>query len=118
MAGRDTYERWLEDLGRGDSVYESIFTYARYLPALWTQVDDICDGLLADRSDGEPGLEQMSTYRSFKKFLSFKGRGIPRRIVRGFNDYVYWNGDKPCLRCAPAFGDGPPPFNAMLHAYD
>src|SRR5438270_536656 len=32
VAGKDLYDRWLADVGRGDSVYESVFCYERYLP--------------------------------------------------------------------------------------
>ena len=30
-----TQERWLEDIARGDSVYESVFSYERYLSCIW-----------------------------------------------------------------------------------
>ncbi len=30
VAGKDLYDRWLEDVGRGDSVYESVFSYDRF----------------------------------------------------------------------------------------
>src|SRR5262249_22660750 len=36
-------------------------------------------------------------YEDFKKYLSYKGRGIPRRIIRAFNEYVQWEDGKPLL---------------------
>jgi serine/threonine-protein kinase len=36
VAGKETQDRWVEDIGRGDSVYESIFAYERYLPCVWS----------------------------------------------------------------------------------
>ncbi len=35
IAGKELYDRWIEDVGKGDSVYESIFAYDKYLPCLW-----------------------------------------------------------------------------------
>jgi serine/threonine protein kinase len=118
-------------LGRGDSVYESVFSYDKYLPCLWTESDLICDNLVdwqelptskrpADkgaehchRCNTEFQLKQMFcsqcglygldpaearlTFDEFKKYLGYKGRGIPRRMIRGFNEYVQWNGDRPVL---------------------
>jgi serine/threonine-protein kinase len=147
VAGKDLQERWLEDLGRGDSVYESVFSYDKYLPCMWTDVGDICDRLLdADRLAPKPSANASPTHISppqalatppdpsmqlvsrscqkcgasvecgslfcrmckapdyaravfedFKKYLQYKGRGIPRRIIRGFNEYVQWVGQKPYL---------------------
>ena len=98
VAGKDVQERWLEDLGRGDSVYESVFSYDKYLPCMWADVESLCDGLV------EPGLLQTPatapprrTFEDFKKFLVYKGRGIPRRVIRGFNEYVQWVDGRPVL---------------------
>src|SRR5262249_42771944 len=33
----------------------------------------------------------------FKKYLNYRGRGIPRRIIRGLNEYVFWGGKRPIL---------------------
>jgi len=41
-----------------------------------------------------------SAFADFKDYLAFKGRGIPRRIIRAFNEYVVWESNCPCL----AFG--------------
>ncbi len=90
VAGRSLHERWQQDVQRGDSVYESVFSESRYLPAVWDQVDEICDPFLADRlnlSDYDCQL-----YQDFKRYLAYTGRGIPRRILRGFYDRVRWDG--------------------------
>ncbi len=98
VAGKDVQERWLEDLGRGDGVYESVFSYDKYLPCMWADVESLCDGLV------EPDLLQLPasapprrTFEDFKKFLIYKGRGIPRRVIRGFNEYVQWVDGRPVL---------------------
>lgn len=95
VAGKDLQERWLEDVGKGDSVYESVFSYDKYLPCLWTDVDSICDGLV-NRSQALSFYEGQ-VFNAFKKYLAYKGRGIPRRIIRTFNEYVEWNGAQPAL---------------------
>jgi len=128
IAGKDLQDRWRADIGRGDSVYESVFSYNRYLPAMWQGVGNICDRLvegaaeaianrpstqLMDKStlpqnrpapsktppgwQGKPGLEPVNVYTDFQRFLAFIGRGIPRRIVRQFNEFVYWDGQPPFL---------------------
>jgi serine/threonine protein kinase/Cdc6-like AAA superfamily ATPase len=167
VAGKDTQERWLEDLGKGDSVYESVFAYDKYLPCMWTDVNALCDGFvdwhylpqiaplkvctecraeaaaldvycakcgaefpsptisvappqptpppaqLSCASCAFTNAEQMfcsvcgrylrnpqlarSIFEDFKKYLDYRGRGIPRRVIRGFNEYVFWSGERPIL---------------------
>jgi len=95
VAGKDLQERWLEDIGRGDSVYESIFSFDKYLSCMWANVGEICDRFV-DWSAIEDGLARQ-IFEDFKKYLNYKGRGIPRRIIRGFNEYVQWYGQTPFL---------------------
>jgi predicted Ser/Thr protein kinase len=99
IAGKDLQERWLEEVGRGDSIYESIFTYVKYLRTLDCG-DRICDAFLA--GEHVASEEAADTCQLFKKYLAFKGRGIPRRILRSFNEYVTWNGDGAGLEFSPA----------------
>jgi predicted Ser/Thr protein kinase len=98
VAGRRFHERWLEETGRGDSLYESIFAESVYLPGLWTEMSSVYDRwvrLGEERTGGE-------TYEDFKKYLSFTGRGIPRRIIRSFNERVRLVDDAPALVFTPA----------------
>ncbi len=95
VAGKDLQERWLEDVGRGDSVYESVFSYDKYLPCLWADVDSICDGFV-DLSQ-IVSQQKYEVFKEFKKYLAYKGRGIPRRIIRTFNEYVEWDSNQPVL---------------------
>lgn len=92
VAGKDLQERWLEDVGQGDSVYESVFSYDKYLPCMWRETNAICDHLVDKNATGN-----WSTFDKFRAFLAYKGRGIPRRIVRTFNEYVTWYGERPML---------------------
>jgi len=95
VAGKDLHERWLDNVGKGDSVYESVFSYDKYLPCLWADVGSMCDPLVASLTDLTPYAR--TVYDEFKKYLAYKGRGIPRRIIRTFNEYVEWDGDLPVL---------------------
>jgi serine/threonine protein kinase/Cdc6-like AAA superfamily ATPase len=128
VAGKDLHERWLDDLGRGDSIYESVFSYDKYLPCMWADVNQICESfvdytVLPDQPALHSGEcprcaastiafrmfchqcgaylldvnETRALFEDFKKYLAYKGRGLPRRIIRGFNEYVQWNDQRPIL---------------------
>jgi eukaryotic-like serine/threonine-protein kinase len=94
VAGKDVHDRWLEDIGRGDSVYESVFSYALYLSPLWQLADPMCDPFLDAGAFGAvDAADAAAAYAAFKKFIAFSGRGIPRRVLRKFNERVRW-GDR------------------------
>jgi serine/threonine protein kinase len=101
IAGKDLQEKWAQETSKGDSVYESVFAYHKYLAAMWAEADLICDSLVqfddANKDDATSTL-----YHDFKKYLAFIGRGIPRRILRGFNRFVIWDGRSPFLSFAPS----------------
>lgn len=123
VAGKDLYDFWVEDVGRGDSVYESVFAYDKYLPCLWMQVHDICDpetdlgpfrrsapcgecrGAWSQNKAFCPNCGNYlrsvelaaQSYRDFIKYLSFRGRGIPRRVIRAMNEQVRWSQNRPVL---------------------
>ncbi|MCI0659941.1 MAG: protein kinase [Acidobacteria bacterium] len=95
VAGKDIQERWLEDAGSGESLYESVFSYDQYLACMWESVDSICDELFDQSREMTP--QDVQVMGDFKKFLAYKGRGVPRRIIRILNEYVEWNDDYPRL---------------------
>lgn len=94
VAGRDLYDRWLADVGRGDSVYESVFCYDRYLPCMWEDVRHVCSEFIGVFP---PDDDVYAAEEAFVDFLKYRGRGIPRRVVREFNQYVQWSASKPQL---------------------
>jgi serine/threonine-protein kinase len=100
VAGKDLHERWLKDLWSGDSIYESVFSYDKYLGCMWDDVDALCAKLTALNgtapSKGQDANRQV-VFEKFKNYLRFKGRGIPRRILRAFNEMVSWERGKPVL---------------------
>ena len=100
VAGKELHERWLNDMWRGDSIYESVFAYDKYLNCMWDDVDALCGGLTAFDDFGgspEPRSQQRAIFQKFKNYLRFKGRGIPRRVLRSFNEMVRWRSGKPIL---------------------
>lgn len=100
VAGKGLHERWLEDLSRGDSVFESVFAHAQYLSGMWSQADALCDSLVV--AGGRSMATNTPAYVAFKKYLAYKGRGIPRRTIRGFNEFVRWTDATPHLEFEPS----------------
>ncbi len=169
IAGKELQERWLEDVGRGDSVYESVFSYDRYLTCVWPTAaldgdseaptdpsSELCDWFVdwqllesgqrrcaKCRTANGPTAERcrrcgsllppptrsrdalcnqcpaaMEAHDAFcsncglylgssqrarevfdetKRYLAYMGRGIPRRLIRAFNELVHWEGAQPFL---------------------
>lgn len=94
VAGKDLHEKWLLDLRRGDSIYESIFSYDRYLPCMWSEFDQICDRFAAADGAGK-GSNPGEVLHILKQYLRYKGRGTPRRFLRSFYEMVKWRDDRP-----------------------
>ena len=44
----------------------------------------------------------MAAYDAFRKYLAYQGRGIPRRTIRGFNEFVRWDSKAPHLEFEPS----------------
>jgi len=95
VAGKDVQERWGQEIGRGESIYESVFAYEMYLPCLWTHARQLCAW---DRNALQnPTAELETLWRA----LSFHGRGIPRRILRSFHTFIRWQARRPVLALTP-----------------
>jgi serine/threonine protein kinase len=84
IAGKELHEKVIEDIRRGESIYESVFAFDKYLPVLWSKTEAICTQIM-ERIKGDTNKEIIE---KFIKYLDFEGRGIPRRILRTFNKYV------------------------------
>ncbi len=114
VAGRDIDDNWLEDQSKGDGLYESIFTQNVYVPSFLhkeiekekgkNQVDEnkkkedelftahtkgLVDRLVEGVNDREEVVQNL--YEEFCRYLTFKGRGIPRKILREISNFVSWN---------------------------
>lgn len=90
IGGKEVEERLLDDVARGDSIYESIFAYDLYLPCLWKDQEDI---MLRCLEESEPSEAK----KSVALYLRYKGRGVPRRTWRELNKHVVWRDQNPVL---------------------
>jgi serine/threonine-protein kinase len=93
VAGKDVQERWGAEVRRGESIYESVFSHEVYLPCLWTEARNCCAG-----SQSTPSTPEAEV---IWRGISFKGRGIPRRILRSFHSLVRFQNDHPMLAVTP-----------------
>ncbi len=94
IAGKPLYDRYRQDAARGDSVYESIFSMVAYVPVLWTGVDTLCPPLMAEKVDAQKAEDLKAVvWQAFTGYLTYRGRGIPRRILQTFNRHVSFHGD-------------------------
>lgn len=93
VGGKEVEERMIEDVSHADSIYESIFAYNLYLPCLWEDQGDIFGRCLAP----DDSKDAASYRETVKRYLRYKGRGIPRRTWREVNKYVWWSDDGPNL---------------------
>ena len=105
VGGPDLYDRHRADTSRGNSLYESVFSWAVYLPCLW----GVAEALLKDISESSrwaptpslpgppPGLTTYDTLGNLinvlGQFLNYRSRGIPRRLFRELNALVRWEAD-------------------------
>lgn len=114
VAGRDVDDNWLEDQSKGDGLYESIFTQNVYVPSflhrkietkgkdkeanetddlISDQTKDLVNNLI-DMDDKNEKVEEdniiQNFYDEFCRYLTFKGRGIPRKILREISNFVRW----------------------------
>ncbi|SEF67155.1 Serine/threonine protein kinase [Thermomonospora echinospora] len=92
VAGPDLHDRVVMDVGRGNSVYESVFAWRLYVPCSWSAADDLTGALLRWRNDLPASVTE-----GLVDYLEFKGRGIPRRLLQEFNGFVRWEGGRPGL---------------------
>ncbi|MFN0059768.1 MAG: protein kinase domain-containing protein [Planctomycetota bacterium] len=117
VAGKDLEDRLALDVEAGDSIYESVFTYNRYLTVLWDDARALVEEHVLKASAGSAaveggavaaapngwrlphGLDHTIVYEDFQDFVAFHGRGIPRRALRLFHSFVRWNG----ARCIVEF---------------
>ncbi|MFI7225165.1 protein kinase [Nonomuraea angiospora] len=89
VAGPDLHDHVVKDTSRGNSVYESVFAWRSYIPCSWGAADTLLESVLDDPRPGE--VEQLARY------LRFKARGIPRRLLQEFGELVRWEDERPFL---------------------
>lgn len=88
VAGPDLHDRAVRDAGRGNGVYESVFGWRLYVPCIW----DAPDRLLREFVD-ESVTIQSDVLGLLTRYLRFKARGIPRRLLQEINEIAVRNGN-------------------------
>jgi serine/threonine protein kinase len=92
VGGPDLHEEAAEDRRRGNSVYESVFSWECYVPCVWGAEQELLDALIADEEAARsPQVENLRGH------LAFWGRGVPRRMLRELDSFIAWEGDRPFL---------------------
>jgi serine/threonine-protein kinase len=99
VAGPDLHDRAVRDTARGNGVYESVFGWQMYVPCMW----EAAERLMADVIRPDPArtgyaVNDPGQLEAFIRYLRFKARGVPRRLLQEFNSYVIWVQDAPVLR--------------------
>lgn len=99
VAGPDLHDRAVRDASRGNGIYESVFGWRMYVPCLWDAparlIRDAVGSSFAEAMDDPRNREEIGL---FIRYLQFKARGIPRRLLQEFNSFVFWEGNSPFLR--------------------
>ncbi|WP_160573989.1 protein kinase domain-containing protein [Actinomadura physcomitrii] len=101
VAGPELQDHVLVDAGRGNGLYESIFAWRLYVPCNWAAPTRLLKSLVPDPGD----RGSRSRLGQFERYLRFKARGVPRRLLHEFNSFVIWRADKPWLQVDPGDWD-------------
>jgi serine/threonine protein kinase/pSer/pThr/pTyr-binding forkhead associated (FHA) protein len=99
VAGPDMHDHAVRDAARGNGVYESVFGWRMYVPCSWDAPNLLVSNLVRDVPRDSEWLGKLTQY------LRFKGRGVPRRLLQEFNNFVFWDNDLPYLLVDPADGE-------------
>ncbi len=112
VAGQETFNRWEVDKSRGSSVYSSVFDHVIDVePFLRGRSRSICSSLQEQGVDSleqikdivnkhirykyyiynEYSLPNRTIIESFYKYLLWKSRGIPKRVIQELEYYICTN---------------------------
>ncbi len=108
IAGIEIYKRWESDHQKINSLYDSLFSHHIYLPCIWDSVEELFD-VIKDinfvyqpvdqefrelvRSEHASCLEP--PFQLIANYILFKGKGLPQKILRAFNDFVTRDDQQP-----------------------
>ena len=101
IAGIDIYKRWEEDIKKLNSLYDSLFDQHIYLPCIWDSVEELFHVIADDEyvyMPVEDSFKHMvmqgqtsilnESFRMIADYILFKGKGLPRRILHAFNEFI------------------------------
>lgn len=108
VAGIEIYHRWERDSQKINSLYDSLFSHHIYLPCIWEPAEDIFY-VIKDRDHVYKPVDQAfrwlvqenyttiltQPFQMIEDFILFKGKGLPRKMLRTFNDFVVWDNQQP-----------------------
>lgn len=108
VAGIDVYEKWENDRGRINSLYDSLFNWHLYLPCIWDSIELLFNMIEEKKYVYESidlAFEELvckeytkvlqPAFRLIRDYILFRGKGIPRKVITVFNDFVSWDKKKP-----------------------
>ena len=84
VAGPDLHDVALAESRRGNSVYDSVFSWQFYVPCIWDATDALLDAILDDADAGSPAVDVL------RQYLRFKSRGVARLLLMELNAFVRW----------------------------
>jgi serine/threonine-protein kinase len=91
VAGPDLHDVALRESRRGNSVFESVFSWQFYVPCLWDATDRLLDAIIG-ASDLHDWPRPDSPLRdTLRDYLRFKSRGVPRLLLMELNSLVRWD---------------------------
>lgn len=91
VAGPDLHDVALRESRRGNSVFESVFSWQFYVPCLWDATDRLLDAILGP-SPPDGWLGRDTPLRdTLRDYLRFKSRGVPRLLLMELNALVRWD---------------------------
>ncbi len=96
VSKREVRDEWIRKKESGE---EELCNFQDiYLSCLWDgdSIDEICKKLIDENKSITD--EQRDTYINFKRFLIYKGRGLPREILKAFDKYVKKDGEQSILQ--------------------
>lgn len=91
VAGKDLQERWIRDISRGESIYQSVFAGNVYVQCLWEVPEELTKKLISSPSPAISSNDPV--LKKFKGFLHYQSRGIPRKAFYEINKLVVWHED-------------------------
>jgi hypothetical protein len=94
VAGPDLHDRAIRDAARGNGVYESVFGWRLYVPCTWGAPDRLVAHIIS--ADARVDAE---TRELLVRYLRFKARGVPRRLLQELSGQSASQGTK--VPCSP-----------------
>jgi serine/threonine-protein kinase len=122
IGGRDLHDQLVIETAQGDSVFESVFSYDQYIPCLWSETRQICERLVDSgpferhrcaqcKSNYKSGAVVCAecgkylrdpqvarqAFEQYVKYQTYRGRGIPRLLLRSIHSSITFINDRPFL---------------------